>query len=384
MPDSPSFPTLFSVARNEVMLRPGRLKRQIVEREGTDANILVAAGVAVGDAVAAQQAASIANLYLDSATGDDLHKLGYDRYGVVFKGACPAVGDETFTSVLASPAAWTIPSGTTLSTADGTQYLTSAAVVWPLGSFGPITVPIRSVLAGVDQMVDALTLTNLVGSIAGAPAGFVFTQTNLLATSGGADDEKDDSYRNRCRKARAPKGLLSAIEQGGLSVSGVDTATAFESVNGLGKPAGRVDLVVADAFTEALANLAQSSPTYAAKSQALANLVDAALVEWRGAGCEVTVTVAAVVLQPVKISLTYLAGADTTAANLEARSRIVSYTNGLAPGETWQYGDAVNSLKGMSGIFWTGNEVHDPAGDVVCGELQVIRTSMELVVVLNA
>ena len=60
MPDSPSFPVLFRVARDEVMLRPGRLKRQIVEREGTDANILVAAGVAVADAVAAQQAASMA------------------------------------------------------------------------------------------------------------------------------------------------------------------------------------------------------------------------------------------------------------------------------------------------------------------------------------
>ena len=49
MPNFPTFDALFRAGRDEVLTRNAKISREAVEREGMDANILVAAAAAIGD-----------------------------------------------------------------------------------------------------------------------------------------------------------------------------------------------------------------------------------------------------------------------------------------------------------------------------------------------
>ena len=44
--DFPNFQTLFQIARNEALARNSSMTRDAIEREGSDANIMIAAAVA--------------------------------------------------------------------------------------------------------------------------------------------------------------------------------------------------------------------------------------------------------------------------------------------------------------------------------------------------
>ena len=98
MPDLPVFEDLFRIARDEAMLRNGRISREAIEREGMDANILMAAGTAIGDEVVGQLGALEAAVFLDSAKGAALDRLVFDRYSLVRKPASAALGTVTFTT----------------------------------------------------------------------------------------------------------------------------------------------------------------------------------------------------------------------------------------------------------------------------------------------
>ena len=73
--DFPSFWSLFRVGRDEILARSSRLTRAVVEREGSDANALVAVSAAIGDEVVGTLASAVGGLFLDSATGDALDRL---------------------------------------------------------------------------------------------------------------------------------------------------------------------------------------------------------------------------------------------------------------------------------------------------------------------
>ena len=90
MPDFPGFSELFRVARDEILSRQARLSRDAVEREGMDANILIAGACAAADEVMGQLTTLAASLFLDSATGPALDRLVLDRYGLVKKPAAAA------------------------------------------------------------------------------------------------------------------------------------------------------------------------------------------------------------------------------------------------------------------------------------------------------
>lgn len=197
--DFPNFQDLFRVARDEILVRNAAISRDVVEREGTDANILVASGVAAADEVVGQLTDVAAGLFLDSARGDDLDRLVFDRYGLLRKPAAPSDGIVTFSLTpagTANPAAFTIPSGTILQTPDGIQFITTVTTTFPALSL-TLQVPVRSTLAGLSQQAKAGTITSIVSAITGSPSNLVVT--NALATAGADDAELDDSLRDRAR-----------------------------------------------------------------------------------------------------------------------------------------------------------------------------------------
>lgn len=381
MADVPTFDDLFRVARDEILARNPHISREVVEREGTDVNALVAAGVAAADEVMAQLAVAIAGQFLDSAQGDALDRLVFDRYGLRRKPAAPALGQVEFTTTAAAPGAFSIPASTVLQTATGVQILTVASVTYPAGSVGPVTATVRSTLAGLSQQAGRDTITSIVSQIAGAPADL--RVNNPLATAGADDEEEDESLRDRARRffSTARRGTLAAIEAGALAVPGVRTAHVFETLDSSGRPARHAQVVVSDAFTESLVDVTPTPTTYQSQAATLATTVFNALDDVRGAGIFVRVLVAIVTLLPVRLSLSFVAGVDTDAVSDEARAVIVAYVNGRSPGQRAVVADMIAQLATVPGLIVTGAEVTTPVGDVVPTTLEVLRTSLALVTV---
>lgn len=372
--DLPNLADLQRIGRDAMLSQNGALRREIIERAGTDANIFLAAISAVGDEVMGQLAHVATALYLDSATGQDLTRLVFDRYGLVRKNASPALGSVSFTTVNPALAAFTIPTGTVVSTSGGTQYLTLTTEIFGLGSVGPLVIAVRSTLGGLGQQAAANTINSIASQIAGAPADL--RVNNPLATSGADDAEADESLRDRARQffTTARRGTLGAIVAGALAVPGVQRAAAFEVLDTLGQPARAVQLVVADAFTDSL--VASNPPAYQAQSQQLAVVVANALGDVRAAGITVNVTVAQVVLQGLQLGLTFRAGFDANEVAQQARAMLAAYVNSLAPGATLFRSTLTDLLRTIHGLLVTGNEVLVPAGDVVPLALQVLRTTV--------
>lgn len=380
MADLPTAADLFRIVRDEMLARNGLLSLEVIERPGTDANVLAAGAMAAGDEILTQLCRIEAGLFLDSAKGAALDRLVFDRYGLVRKPAAAAVGMVEFSTAVPNPSAFTIPSGSLVQTASGIQYVTTAPVLFPASSVGPISVNIRSVLAGVDQQAQIGTITAIISQLIGSPTDLVVT--NSMATAGADDEEEDDSLRARARLffVTARRATKSALEQGALAVPGVRTATAFEVLDTNGFPARVVQLIIADSFTEQLATFSDvPPPAYQVQAQMLAMTVLNGLNEVRAFGIQVQVLVAAVVLQPVILRLTFNAGVDTATATLRARAAAVNYTNGLAPGATFDPLALIDKLRPVPGLFISGQEVASPPGPVVPNPLQVLRTSLELV-----
>jgi uncharacterized phage protein gp47/JayE len=379
MPNFPSFSDLFRIGRDEVLSRNAQISRDAVEREGMDANILVAAAAAMGDEVVGQLVDLAAATYLDSATGQALDRLVFDRYGLVRKPAAASIGSVSFSTTAIAPVTFTIPLGAIVQTATGVQFTLTESSIFVAGSVGPLVMACRSVLAGANQNAKAGTITSIISQIVSSPTDLVVT--NPYATVGADAEETDDSLRERARRffTTARRGTMKSLEAAALGVPGIRSAAAFEVIDSLGRPARMVQLVVSDAFTEQFVSYDTVPPRYETLSQAISADVQEALADVRPAGVFVQVTVANVVIQPVQLTLAFQAGANVNSAALQARAAVVSYVNSLTPGAPFKVEDLLAVLSIVPGLAYTGNELLSPPGDVVVKPLQVIRTTLGLV-----
>lgn len=384
--DFPNFRTLFQIARNEALVRNAQLTQDAIDREGSDANILIASAVAAADEVVGQQITVTSGLFLDSASGDALDRLLFDRYGLVRKVASAAVGSVAFSTTATNPSPFTIPSGTQLSTSTGLKFETVGGMLFPAGTTGPVYVTVRSLLAGANQQAAIGTINSLVGTVPSAPNDL--TVTNPIATAGASDRESDTQFRERGRSfyTTVQRGTLSAITQGALSVPGVVSASTYEFLDSSGLPNKRVACVIADKYTDSLANYTTVPPVYEAQSKVLAQQVFNALEAYRPAGVFVQVQLAQVVPLPVSLSLSFKAGVDIDITANEARAAIANYINNLQPGDDLYLQPMIQVLQGVDGLIVTGDEIVSPANQgtaadplVVTTPLQVLRTSLALV-----
>lgn len=380
MADFPSFKDYFRIGRDEILSRNSKLTQEAIDREGADANVVVAAGAAMADEVSGQLLAAQTGLFMDSSKGRRLDRLIWDRYQLLRKPAAPARGSFDFTTTAANPMPFTIPSGTKVVTEDGRQYVTDVAVVFPFGSVGPIPASMRSQNAGASQQAKANSITNLASQITDAPSDLVVT--NPLATVGAADEEIDSEYITRARNffPNARRGTIGAIQNRALDVPGVQTATAFEYLDEFGRPAKVVQLVISDPFSASLVAASPTPAAYQAQSQVLANVVFDALSDWRAAGINVLVTVAIVQMLGVQLGLAFKPGFDPSEVSARARAAVANYINSLSPGESFLYDQAIQRLGRVQGLDVQGNEILSPLGDVNPLPLQVLRTSQAIVV----
>lgn len=382
--DFPTFNDLFRISRDEILSRNTRLTRDVIERPGTDANALVASDAAVGDELVGQLSRVDAAQFLDSAKGAQLTRLVFDRYNLSRKPAAAARVALSWSTAAPNPSAFSIPANTRVMTSDGRQFITTTSVTFPTASSGPITTAARSSKAGLSQQVQAGTVTNITDVPAGAPADLQVT--NPLASAGADDEELDADLTKRARDyfLNARRGTTAAIASAALVVAGVRRAQAFEAIDSGGRPARYVELVISDAFTDALVGVTPTPGAYATQSQVLAaDVGGAALDDARACGIYVRVTVAQVILFPVQLGLTFMAGLDPDPIAFKARAVVVGYVNGLTPGSPFVRADCVDLLRSIPGLIINGGEIVSPAGNVAPRTLQVLRTSLSLVAAVS-
>ena len=379
----PSYSDLFRVGRDEILAKNSRLRRDVVERDGSDANAIVATNAGVGDELVLHLARVCAGQFLDSARGQYLRRLVFDRYSLSAKSASPSFGTVRFSTTVATAAQFNIPSGTKVQTNDGRQLLTISDAVFPANSIGPVLVAVRSAQAGLSQQAKAGVITTIVSTLTGAPT--TLAVTNTLATSGGADEESDDDLRARAKAfwSTARGGTLSAIKEAALAVGGVKRASVIEFLDSMGRPAMRAQLIITDAFTEALVTTTTVPPTYETQSQVLADAVYEALVDVRAAGAFIDVIVGQVILQSVQLALSFDTSANVDTVALQARAATVNYVNNLSPGEALTPDGIVETLRLIQGLIVTGAEVVSPSGTVTPESLQVLRTLLSMVTTIS-
>lgn len=374
--DLPNFSDLFRIGRDEALSRNDRLTLEELERKGSDLNNLIAASAAMSDDVMGQLAQLKAEVFAGTARFDALDRLILDRHpGLVRKQASPSFGYVTFSFSPAVAAAFSIPDGTQLSTADGVQFITVGAAAVAIGATSA-EVPIRSVLAGAQQKAKPGAINSLLAQIVGAPSSGT-TVSNTAATFGGEDRESDADYVTRSRtyflsQRRATK---SAIEQAVLSIPGIVKCNVFENLDTLGRPIGYVQIVIADSYTEQFVTASTLPASYSAQRANLQVQITTTLEDWRAAGVGVQVVFGTVVLQSVRVALAYLPGVDQEAVKTVVLARIIQHINGLKPGETLDLSVLRSLAQTTSGVYATGNEIVTPTGNVVPRPGEVLRTS---------
>lgn len=379
--DLPTFNDLFRIARDEALVRNSQLSLDEANRKGSDLNILLAASAGVGDDVMSQLALTQSSLFLDTARRSRLDRLVFDRYGLFRKPASPSYAIVQMSTPTATAAAFSIPAGTTFATADGIQFVSTTTTNFPVGSVGPVSIEVRSSLAGQAQKAGIGTIKSVLSQLSGAPT--TVNVTNNAASFGGEDEESDTALAGRARDffLTASKGTLAAIRNTALSVPGIVSAQVFEHVDSLGRALGVVDLIVTDSFTNQFI-VGGASPAYASQMAMLATMAITALDEARAAGVHVRVVVAQVKLQTVRLALSFRAGFDESAVINSVTGLVVQYINSGNPGDSISLASLRRLLQTVPGLYYTGDEIVSPQGDVVCDALQVFRTSSRYVTVI--
>jgi len=384
MADFPDRNALFRIGEIGLLRANSQLTRAACETVGTDTNAFLAAGAAIGDALIGQLILVQSGQFIDAAKGDALRRRIYDLVGLLPKEAAVALGSVAFQVPAALTAPLAIPAGTICATSSGLEFETTIDALYPAATTASLTVPIRSREAGSNQFAPAGTITSLLSQIPGAPDGL--TVTNPLATSVGDDVESDESYRAGYRDffLNIRRGTLRAIEALARRFPGVQTAAAFEILDGIGRQQKQVLLGITDRFTAQFVEANTSPVLYQQQSQVLAQAVFNSLVDTRAGGIFVHVFVAQTIVQTIQMALSFQAGADINEAATRARSAVVNHVNLLPTGQTLTVDGLLRTLRGVPGLAVTGSEIVFPVGDVVPRPLQCLRTSLTYVTANSA
>lgn len=360
MADLPTRLDLFALARDYIRQRATKLDVDLIDVTGSDINLFVGAISYLGHYLVRQIVSESSKLFLDSAQGDDLDRFAWDRYQLARKGASSAFGEATFYRDTLIGGSGTILKDTIISTSSGIEYVTLIDTIFALNEY-TVTVPIRSVLAGVEQSASANEII-----IIRSPGDLFDTSIkvyNEFATSHADDSETAEVFRERVRGfwTSARRGTLTAIEYGALQVPGIDSATAVEVITPNNDPARVVELYIADSQGHA--------------SKAIIPLVEKELLEWRALGIQVIIYPTSVQYVAVKIHPTFKLGIQTDVLLEQLKSALSQSVSELGAGETLLRSKllSVIELFQSRGLVPTVNTLVSPIGDLVPDKGKTIR-----------
>lgn len=251
-------------------------------------------------------------LFFGTAQDEALDTLALDRLDLERPGASAAIGEVAWTRDAGVGSPYDVPEGFIVRgisqgvTVDYEVTTTTAIPVSPV----PTLVPVRATSTGRDGNLPAGTVTTIPTPLAADPAA---TITNPERMAGGAARLTNDEFRAFIRRFESAVGTLGAIESGALTVDGVRVASASEP------SVGTVLLYVGDPD--------------AAGNQALADAVDAVMINFRGGGIRVQVLPAAREVPALQIALVIAADSDQPSIEAACRAEIVAYGETIPAGE---------------------------------------------------
>lgn len=364
--DLPSRADFFAIGRDYVVQKSRKLDPAQVDVRGSDANLFVGIGSVIATALIRQLEYRIAALFLDSAEGEDLDRYAYDRYSLTRKGASPARGSIVISRSVATAGAGSVPIGTTVMTDTGVEYVTTTVATFASNAL-EATCNVRAAQAGKSTQVGANAIRRFAQPQGLFDASLV--PSNPSATAGGEEAETDSVFRARIRDfwRTARRGVIGAIEFGALSVEGVVSARAIEALSSTGQPARIVNLYIADSSGVA--------------SDALADEVSTALLEYRAAGIAVLVSTSIPLVVDLVLSLSFAAGVDTKTLSDQIRAAIFEFVNSLPVNGTLYLAQLYSVLQRFvnDGLIPDQSTIEEPTGDLVPEVGQTIRTTIDAV-----
>lgn len=361
----------FNIGRRYIITRATRINPREIDVEGSDINLIVGSAAFMANAVARQNIERINALLLDGARGDDLDRYAWDRYQILRKGASAALGAVTFSRTSAAQGAGGIPVGTKLVTLTGDEYVTTTTANFAASAL-TATADVRAAQAGKEFQVGANNIRRF--DKPNEIFDTTITVNNPEATAGGEPAETDDVFRERIRGfwLAARRGTLTAIEFGATETLGVESANAIEILDEDGRPNRFVELFIADSSGVA--------------SLALAQAVDAKLVEFRAAGIFVGINTSRPQIVDITFQPTFIAGVDTAGLSERIRNAIVEFINSLRVNQPLLTNDigAVLARFRADGLVPTETTLVEPVGDLQPESGFTLRTRTSNVQVLPA
>ncbi len=302
---------------------------------------------------------TIDRAYLDTATGQDLDKIGA-LVGCTRKAGTKATGTLRFSRSTPADRDYLIPAGTRARTPlqpDKTylSFQTTQDAVLTAGSTY-VDVPAESVDVGAKYNVASDKIIILETKVSGVTA-----VTNPSAFSGGTDPESDEDYR-----ARIPLYLQSlkratadALKSAALSVSGV------------------ADAIVEDGATPGTVTITVVGSTGPVDSATL-TAVEQAIDEYKGAGIIPTVQSATTVSVSSTFDLYVLSGYDSATVQANAEQAVTDYLNALSLGSPAQIAEVIAEIMKIEGVDNVKNVVLFIDGEMPSGTVDGVNTSFTL------
>lgn len=358
MPKFLSAKELFHRGRAELLLQNGDIPVEVVDRPGSDANLLLASSAAMGETVSLQLVYVFRSLFVAYAVGAELDLLVWDLFQLTRRPAAASSGYLRFARSSFTTGAVTYPVGFQVQSDTGVVVELTQEASFGATQIGYVYATARAQQVGYATNVKADTLTTFLT----ANLDSNVTVTNPQVFAGGSEVESDADLRARAYLffSTLRRGTRPAIEWGAKTVAGVQSAVATVPLDTSLLPFGVVDLAVADAAGYGNAALTQ--------------LVEDALDEYAAAGIYVRVLSGVAYEVEIEVDPDYQTGVDTVAKRESVRAAIVAYVNSGLAGQTLYVAKLYAAMTSVSGVLAPLGSVLVPAGDVVPTTDQVIRT----------
>lgn len=356
------------------------------DSEGSNIDALAGTVALVGTEVQRLIVDKFNKTFFDTAHGpevtggdDDLQTLAVDHFGDAFARpvASMATGIVAFGRANADAGDVLINVGTIVKTAPNAsgiaqRFAVTAAVTLTGTS---INASVAAVEGGVAGNVDAGEVSEIETALTDSSV----TVTNAAAMAGGEEAEDDAAYRETIRnKIEALAGAtLAAIEAAAKAVAGIVTATAIE-LDTVVRPYAIATGVSSGTWFRVTRPILYVADANGVASQALLDLVAAAVANVRAAGVRVEIAAATALSLDWTAEITLNpAGPNysTLLSNtLMLRESMSTYINGLAVGTSFIKATADAAMLAMWGPAGT-NDLTDfdtivPSGNVAATSIQ--------------
>lgn len=364
MATAPTFSDLFAAARQETLSRPTRITPEAIDTDGTDVQIAIAAGAAIGEEVGAYMQGELNSLRLATAgsvSDDALEQLGASEYGETRNGSQSAIAYVEFTRQTGGPTL--VPAGTIVGTDGGVTFSTVLTIGFASGEVGPIGVAAIASTAGSGGNVAEDSIRNILSTL--ADDTIEVSQPEKAAGGIGVEPLDDYQARLQTRFQRAPRGTLVAIQESAAANPRVASARASEILDGDAQT-GRVLLQI----------LGHGRATNAALGAEIREQMNSV----RAAGVPVvTISMNPRLVQVRAFGLRVASGLSPATVLDQAAAAVLSYIQGVEVGATLTLAEILGTLAGISGLQVPAGSLATPTADVSPGPGEFVDSRRELI-----